>query len=392
MAVKRVSVDDEAAHAVRRGRPWVYREALHEPPRAPAGAVVDVVDRRGAFAGRGLYDPGVPIAVRVLTRDPGEAVGPPLLAGRLRAAHDLSRRLVELGNLEAWRLCNGEGDHLPGLVVDVYGEYAVVDLATAAWGPLREAVCACLADLLTPRGIAEKSRLKPGRGGEVVRQLWGEEPPEELLVREGPARFAVHVRGTAKTGLFLDQRETRAALRRYAGGAEVLNAFAFTGSLSVAAAQGAAARVVSLDLSGPALAWARRNFEVNHFDPAAHEWIQGDAFEVLPAFGRRGRHFDLVVLDPPGFAASKKRVFQAERDWAELAALGIGVLRPGGLLVASSPMAALSVAAMERALCDGALRAGARLRVFDLRSQPPDHPVDPACPERRYLKVFFAVR
>jgi 23S rRNA (cytosine1962-C5)-methyltransferase len=243
---------------------------------------------------------------------------------------------------------------------------------------------------MAPRGIVEKSRLRPGPGGEVVQHLWGEEPPDEMLVREGPARFYVELRGTRKTGLFLDQRETRAALRGVARG-EALNAFAYTGSLSVAAAQGGA-RVTTLDLARPALERARHNFGANSLSPDAHEWIQGDAFEELPALVRAGRKFDLVVLDPPAFATTKKRVFQAERHWKDLATHGARLLRPGGVLVASSPMAAFPAAALERALADGAARAGIPLAVFDVRSQPADHPVDPACPERRYLKVLFAAR
>lgn len=388
----RVQIDDEGARALRRGRPWVYREAVRDISRCEPGAWAEVVDRQGAFVGAGLCDPDAAIAVRVLTRDAAEGLGPALLARRIEAALALRQRVLDLREVTAWRLCNGEGDRLPGLAIDVYGPYCVLELSTAAWTPHRELVIGVLSELLAPAGVVEKSRLRPGRGGEVVQHLAGEEPPEELIVREGPASFAVTLRGTTKSGLFLDQRDTRAALRRLCDGCEVLNAFCSTGSLSVAAAQAGARRVSSLDLSRRALSRAKRNFEVNGLDPGAHEWLAGDAFEELPALERSGRRFDAVILDPPAFATSKRRVFQAERDWRDLAALGIRLLRPRGLLVASSPMAALPLAAFERALAGGAQAAGTSLRVFDLRIQPADHPVDPACPERRHLKTFFAVR
>jgi 23S rRNA (cytosine1962-C5)-methyltransferase len=392
MGSLRVQVDEPAAAALRRGRPWVFREAVREPIGKESGAVVEVVDRRGAFLGRGLLDPGAPVAVRILTRDPGEAFGRKLLMRRLRAALELRRRVLDLNEIGAWRLCNGEGDQLSGLAVDLYNDYAVVELSTMAWAPHRELLTAALGEVFPVRGVVEKSRLKPGRDGEVIQQLAGAVPPEELVVREGPAAFAVALAGTSKSGLFLDQRETRESLRRLTHTAEVLNVFCYTGALSVASAQGGARRVVSVDLSRPALARARRNFELNGLDPGAHEWIQGDAFEELPSLHLAGRRFDLVILDPPAFATSKKRVFQAERDWRELAALGARLLRSQGVLVASSPMAALSFSALERALADGGAQVGAYLRVFSVRSQPPDFPVDPACPERRHLKVLFAYR
>jgi 23S rRNA (cytosine1962-C5)-methyltransferase len=297
-----------------------------------------------------------------------------------------------LSEITAWRLCNGEGDQLPGLAIDVYDDFAVVELSTPAWAPHRDLLVAALGEVLPARGVLEKSRLRPGREGEVIQQLAGVEPPEELVVREGPASFAVTLAGTSKSGLFIDQRETRGTLRRLARAGEVLNVFSYTGALSVASAQGGARRVVSVDLSRPALSRAQRNFELNGLDPDGHEWIQGDAFEELPSLHHAGRRFDLVILDPPAFATSKKRVFQAERDWRDLVALGTRLLRPLGVLVASSPMAALSASVLERALADGAQRAGADLRVFAVGSQPPDFPVDPATPERRYLKVFFACR
>jgi 23S rRNA (cytosine1962-C5)-methyltransferase len=393
MRALRIGIDEEAAQAVRRGRPWVYREAVHGKPSGAAGAAVDLVDRQGAFVGRGLFEPGAAIAVRVLTRNPEELIGEDLLARRLAEALALRRRLLPAGEVTAYRLCNGEGDQLSGLVVDLYEQFAVLQLGTPAWAPHREAIGAALRRVLPElAGAVEKSRLTPGRGGEIIAPLFGAEPPEELIVREGPARFAVQLRGTNKSGLFLDQRETREALRRISRGAAVLNAFAFTGSLSVAAALGGATRVTSLDLSGASLSRARRNFEVNGIDPDAHEWVAGDAFEEMPAMQRSGRRFDVVVVDPPAFATAKKRVFQAERDWRDLSALALGLLHKGGVLVACSPMAALAAASFERALAEGAARARTSLRVFDVRSQPADHPVDAACPERRYLKVFFAAR
>lgn len=402
----RVTIDAGAADSVRRGRPWVLREAILGRPVAETGDLVDLHEPRGAFVARGLADPDSPISVRVLTRDPGERDLRALVLARVQAAFALRRRLCELETLEVYRLCNGEGDGLSGLAIELYGPYAMVELTAPAWQPHREAIVSGLRGLFADaaahaghaipslRGIVEKSRLWPGQGGEVLGHLWGEEPPETLWVREGAARFCVELRGTNKTGLFIDQRETRKALitGNLARGGAVLNGFSFTGSLSVAAGLGGARSVTSLDLSAPALTRARRNFEGNGLDPARHEVLQGDAFAELPALIKAGRRFDTVILDPPAFAQTKKRVFQADRDYVDLAMLATKLLVPGGIFIASTPMASLPASQFERSLHEGALRAGSSLCVFDVRSQPADHPVDPACPEKRYLKLVFSVR
>ena len=402
----RVTVDDEAAAALRRGRPYVFREAIVGRPVADPGDFVELCDKKGAFLGRGLADPESALSVRVLTRDEGALDLDALVHARLAAAMRLRERFLDLAATEAYRLCNGEGDGLSGLAIERYGAFGVVELTTPAWEPHRGLVVAALrAALASPAesppsraatlaGIVEKSRLRPGRSGEVVRHLFGEEPPETLWVREGPARFCVELRGTGKSGLFIDQRETRATLAggRITRGGAVLNAFSYTGSLSCAAGLGQATQVTSLDLSRPALMRARRNYEGNGLDPAQHEVIEGDAFQELPALVKKGRRFDTVILDPPAFATTKKRVFQAERHYADLVALAARLLREGGVLVASTPMAALPLRDFEEALAKGASEAKATLRVFDSRSQPADHPVDPGCPEKRYLKILFAVR
>jgi 23S rRNA (cytosine1962-C5)-methyltransferase len=395
----RVTVDEEAARAIRRGRPWVFREALAARIDVPLGAWVEMVDARGGHLGQGLVEPRAAIVVRVLSRAPRRVELRALLEDRLHDAFALRMRLLAGEAREAYRLCNGEGDGLSGLAIDVYGEYAVVELTSAAWAPHRDHIVDTLRALSPSfRGILEKSRLKPGRDGEVVQHLWGDEPPEIVWVGEWGARYAVELRGTSKSGLFLDQRETRRALLALCAEARsALNVFSFTGSLSVAMAKGGARSVTSIDLSRPALERARRNFEGNALDASAHTFTEANAFEELPRLAREGRRFDIVVLDPPAFSQSKsrgpreKRTFQAERDYAELVSHACRILRPGGVLVASTPMAALPLAGFERSLADGAARAGRRLSVFDARSQPADFPVDPACPEKRHLKVLFAL-
>lgn len=399
-----VRIEDEAARAVRRGRLWVYREALLGAPRAGMGGCVALMDARGAVVAHGLYDAEAEVAVRVL----GRADAPVFelsswLRRRFEGARALRENVLSLDTLETYRAFNGEGDGLSGLAVDVYGDYAVLELTCPVWSPHRALIVEAVQASLRPgggafAGVLEKSRLRPGPGQEVTEHLHGEVPPDELWVREGPARYAVTLNGTSKSGLFIDQRETREALRRLAQDKQsALNAFCYTGSLSVALAQGGAARVTSMDLSRPALERARRNFEGNALEPARHELAQGDAFALLAAFADAGRRFDVIMIDPPAFAQSKKtdskrRTFQAERDYSELIAKAARLLSTRGVLVASSPMAAMPMNTFEWAMADGAAHAGVRLHVFDARTQPADHPVDPAMPEKRYLKVLYAVR
>jgi 23S rRNA (cytosine1962-C5)-methyltransferase len=226
-------------------------------------------------------------------------------------------------------------------------------------------------------------------GGEGSAQvLWGESPPPLVRMHENGLHFWVDLRRGQKTGTFLDQRENRAALRRYARGREVLNCFSYTGGFSVNAAAAGSGSVLSLDSDGDAIDLARKNFELNDIDPARHEFMIGDVFKWLAQWKQSGRRFDLIVLDPPAFAKSQQKVPAALAGYASLNRAALQILRPGGILCTASCSARVSPEAFAGAVAEAAGKLGQRLQLLEERGQPPDHPVSVQFAQGRYLKFF----
>jgi 23S rRNA (cytosine1962-C5)-methyltransferase len=395
-----VRLAGDVAHRVRTGHPWVYREALGPRPLAPEpGTSIDLVDDDGEFVGRALYDADSTIALRVLTRNPAVQIDGALIRERLKAAIALRARVVDPAKLGATRVVNAESDGLPGIVVDRYGDYIVVQLFTSAVTALRDPLYDAIVDELAPKAIYEQRRYK-SLGGDAPRQagadlVRGSAAPVELEVVEDDLTFVVDVTSPLSTGLFADLREGRRAVRQWAKGKRVLNLFSYTGAISVYAHAGGAAEVCAVDVAAKAHARARRNFAASGFDPEKAEHIVGDALKVLAKFVERKRTFELVAIDPPAFASAAARggkPWSAVRDYAELVTASLEVLAPGGLLVAASSTHKMSASELELALADGAYRAGTRLQVIDRRALPPDFPTVPGFPEGNYLKFIVAVR
>ena len=291
----------------------------------------------------------------------------------------------------AHRLVNAEADGLPGLVVDRYGDYLVMQCLTLGIDRRKEAITEQLLALLRPAGVLERSDVEV-RGKEGLKQLVelraGEPPPAELTIHENGHAFLVDVWRGHKTGFYLDQRDNRAAAGRpvYLAGAEVLNVFAYTGAFGVYAAAAGAARVTQVDSSTPALEVAERNMALNGFARPDDELIAGDAFEVLRYYREEGQQFDAVVLDPPKFATSQGQVDRACRGYKDLNWLALRLLRPGGLLVTFSCSGLVSADLFQKVVFGAALDAGRDVQVLQHLGQSADHPVLLSFPESAYLK------
>lgn len=387
----KLSVKPGLGRHLRAGHPWVFRRALEEVPRLPAGSVVDLVDE-GRFAGRGYFDPFSAIAVRVLTTDPQERIDQAFLERRVRRAYQSRQELVDLTGTDAYRLVHGEGDELPGVVVDLYAGTAVLKLYSAGLKPFKEMIVAALATVV-PGLKAVVGRDEVGRDDADVddekgtgRLLEGTAPSNPLAITERGATFLVDVYGGQKTGFFLDQRENRHLVRRLAKGRSVLNCFCFSGGFSVNAALGGASAVFSVDQDADAVGLARQNFKENGLVPEKHDFLAADVFELLESFKREGRTFDLVILDPPAFAKSQKAVEAAVAGYASLNRQALAVVAKGGLLCTASCSARVSSDAFYGAVREGALNAGVDLTLVEERYQPADHPVRLQFPEGKYLK------
>lgn len=363
--------------ALAAGHPWVYRDHVPRDFRASSGSMVQL--RAGAFTAFALWDASSPIALRVYsTREPPSEEW---VKERVRQAFEL-RALVREQRTDTYRCIFGEGDGLPGVVVDLYGRFAVI--ATYAEGLDRIAswVAAALPELCPLTGIVRRAR----EGDKKLELVWGRLPPPDLVVEEHGVRLHADLFVGQKTGLFLDHRENRRFIGSLAAGREVLNLFAYTGAFSLHAALGGATRVTSVDVAEGAMLAARENFRLNGLDPELHEHATSDVFEYLDAAKKQGRRFDLVISDPPSFAKSREQQKQALRAYVKLNAMGFRVTRPGGLYAAASCTSQVGPEAFRQTLAEAAARAKCRFQIIHEAGQPVDHPVFAQHLEGRYLK------
>lgn len=371
---------------IAQGHPWIYANAL-EPVRATPGAVATIVDERGRFVARGLVDGSV-IAVRTFTtRD--EPVGAALFEARVRRAVELRRRMVS-DDTNAWRLLHGEGDRLPGFVCDVYDAYAVLSLDGAGAEAWKTVMADVLRAVLPELGVSTLL-VKTGRGeSRRVEAVWGEAPTAPLTVREhGMALRGDLVRGQ-KTGLFLDQRVSRAKVRAMAKGLRVLNLYAYTGGFSVAAGLGGAKAVTTVDVAPGAIELARETWAANGLDEALHTTHAADVPAFLASEARRGARYDLVIADPPSFAPREDLLDAALRSYRTLHGSCLALLAPGGWYLAGSCSSHVDRAAFTETVAEAAMRAKRVIQLVDRWGAPADHPVLAAFPEGEYLKNLLA--
>lgn len=379
---------------IRRGHPWIYRGEIDavEGPVVP-GEVVEVYNAARFFLGRGYINPMSQITVRMLTRT-DEAVDIDFFRRRLEQAGERRRRFFP--DEAAIRLVFGEGDFLPGLVVDRFDDALVVQFLTLGMESRKEWIVQLLDEIWKPSGIYERSDV-------ASRKLEGLSPSVGFLkgrfetarhIVENNLRFSVDIERGQKTGYFLDHKKNRKALAPLmanAGdgrGAKVLDAFCYTGTFSVHAAAYGARRVVGLDISGEAVETAQRNAALNGVQDRC-EFRVGNAFDELRAFDDVDERFDCVVLDPPAFAKGKSAVEGARRGYKEINLRGMRLLRTGGFLVTCSCSYHMGAELFWETVLEAARDAKRTLRLVDNRTQSRDHPILPDVPETHYLKCLI---
>jgi 23S rRNA (cytosine1962-C5)-methyltransferase len=376
------------------GHPWVYGQAVERiEGGAIAGDEVSVVDPRGNFIGRGFYSPGSAIPVRLLLREPDTAIDVHLFRARIEGAKQ-RRRLFGLPSREtdAVRIVNAEGDDLPGLVVDLFADTAVVQFGTIGMKRREQMVLDAIEQALSPRAIVDRTPAQAVKGegfasdGGIVR---GDRHVGSLRFSERAIAYDLPLSLAQKTGFYLDQRPMRARVEQLAEGRRVLDAYSYVGAFAMAAARGGATEVLAVDESALALEvgaeCARRNGLVERI-----RYLRGDAREKLTLAGREGG-FDLVLCDPPKFAPTKSSKTNALGGYQKLAAAACRATKPGGLLLLSSCSAAVGLDALTRALALGAREVGVRAVVVERFFQGFDHPVPAAFPEGLYLKSVLVL-
>lgn len=380
----RIKLRRPLERAISSGHPWVYGEALEPVRDVKVGTDVELLTRNGRPLARGLYDPGSPIALRIYTLDARQRIDGALVLSRLRDA--LSLRALDL-DTSAFRWCNGEGDRLPGVVVDRYADVCVVRFDGDAARTLSDHVVAALRQIGSERGLPLSSIYERSRGG-VGRALYGDAPGNVSIVEHG-VRFTVDVQRGQKTGFFLDQRENRQRVRTLARGRRVANLFSYTGGFSVYAALGGASHVASVDIAPAAVAAVREHLELNGIDPARHEQTAIDAFEWLARARDEQRSYDLVVTDPPSFAPSERALDAALSAYRDLNSEAVALIPDGGILCAASCSSHVGMEPFLAMLGEVGRAARRPLTVLEARGQPLDHPSPPIFAEGRYLKFVI---
>jgi 23S rRNA (cytosine1962-C5)-methyltransferase len=383
-----VNLPDTARLRVDAGAPELRLEELQLAKELEPGRPVRLLDRGAGVVACGIADPENGVC-RIFSRNEVKAFDLEFFRRRVSGSLAL-RRAVGLPGPgdEAYRLVNNEGDGLPGLTADVYGPYVVISVPGKGLLPVGRLLAEAALAEQVGKGAVVKVRGKDPQDRSAKEEIVGDEPPAKLVVHELGVPYEVHLRGALNVGLFTDMREHRRNIGRFAAGRRVLNTFAYTGALSVAAARAGATAVTSVDLSGGVLAWARENFRLSGLDLEGdrHRFETSDTRRYLERQRADGAEFDMIILDPPTVSAARASQWSMKKDYPDLIALAARLLPgTGGVLwVSGNPRRGPGI--MDH-VNEGLRRAGRRGAVLELGGLPPDYPTPPAWPEARYLEV-----
>jgi len=368
--------------------PWIFSGSVQKVLGDPViGDTVEVLDSRGQFLGRAAYNPNSSIRARMWTWSQ-VSVGEDFIRARLESAIELRRVLLASEETEMLRLVHAESDGIPGLIVDRYGGWLVVQFLTAGIERWKEAIITFLKEITGVTNIYERSdvdvRELEGLTGQKG-SLSGEEPGK-FIVRETGLSFWVDIAAGQKTGFYLDQRANRQFVRQLVKDRTVLNCFSYTGAFSVYALAGGAKAVTEVESSADALEMARGNVLLNDLGVDNLEQEQGDVFKVLRSYRDQARQYDAIILDPPKFAPTSVQAQKAARGYKDINLLAFKLLKPGGLLFTFSCSGGISPELFQKIVADAALDAGVQARITGHLFQGADHPVALNFPEGTYLK------
>ena len=380
-----VRVTSKGAGRVTSGHPWIFSSDIADRDGAQPGQPVRVADPRGRPLGTAHYSSSSQISLRMLSRQV-EDIGRDFLLRRLRAAEEHRRTVV--CHSDAYRVVHGEGDLLPALVVDRYGEYLVVQTLDQGMDAAKSVIASCLEEIFHPKGIVARNDVAVRAKEELPLEttILAGEVPESVEVRMNALTLRADLMHGQKTGIFLDQRDNYRAAARYARGGKALDCFTSTGGFALHVA-GKCESVEAADSSGPALATARANAAANGI--ANIDFKEADIFQLLSNYASARRHFSMVVLDPPAFAKSRRNLESATTGYKEINLRALRLLPQGGILVTCSCSHHLGESALLELVAQASLDANRTLRVLERRTQSQDHPILLTVPETLYLKCLI---
>jgi 23S rRNA (cytosine1962-C5)-methyltransferase len=376
--------------SARQYHPWIFSGAVGKVEGSPApGEIVRVLDNDKRFVAYGYFNSHSQIQVRLLEWNEANTVNDEWWYDRVSQAVRRRGTLASDDSTNAYRLVFGEADFLPGLIVDKYENHVVLQSLTAGIEAAKPIIVQALNSLLNPSGIYERSDVDvrdleglPQQKGVLV----GNEPEDEICIRENNLKFTVDIKNGQKTGYYLDQRENRRITAAYADGLQVLDCFSYAGTFAIYALKHGAKSAMLVDSSASSLARVKENAMLNRIESSRVEYVKGDAFQVLRQFSQSKQKFDMVILDPPKFASTKSQTERALAGYKDINMLAMNLLTEGGILATYSCSGAVNLASFKVALFWASLDARKQVQYIHTLSQGIDHPRLISFPESEYLK------
>ncbi|RZM77081.1 class I SAM-dependent methyltransferase [Pseudoalteromonas rubra] len=376
--------------SLKRKHPWIFSKAIKKVKGKPAlGDTVTIYSHDGQYLATAAYSPDSQIRARIWSFDQSEQIDQSFFERKLSRALAAREQVIEEGQLTGFRLCAAESDGLPGITIDKFDNYLVCQLLSAGAERHKGEIVQALRSLFPECNIYERSdvdvRKKEGLE-KTTGVLWGDEPEAPVVIMENGLKIEVDIKSGHKTGFYLDQRDSRAALERFSKGKSVLNCFCYTGTFGLYALRGECDEVINVDVSQPALDTAKRNVEHNELDLSRAQFVKQDVFKLLRQYREEGRQFDTIVMDPPKFAESKAQLNGACRGYKDINMLAMQLLKPGGTLLTFSCSGLMEQNLFQKVVADAALDAGKDLLIMERLNQAADHPIAGCYPEGFYLK------
>lgn len=376
------------SNRIAEGHPWVFgNEIGDEEGNYEPGDIVDVFSSNGSFVGKGYINPASQIKVRLLTRNQQEEINDDFFLNRIQKAWEYRKTL---GYVENCRLIFGEADQMPALIIDKFNDYFVLQTLSLGMERWKDAIVKALNTIFKPKGIYERNDV-PVRELEGMQQIKGflSEPFDtNIIINENGLKFHVDIVNGQKTGYFLDQQDNRRAISQVVKGADVLEAFCYTGTFSMHAAHYGAKSVLGLDISDTAVNTARKNAELNGFSDIC-KFSNVNAFDVLKQWVKEGKRYDTVILDPPAFTKSRENIQKAVTGYKEINLRGMKLLKPGGFLVTASCTNLVPPELFLQIIEMAAKDARKTLRQVSWLTQAADHPIVWNIPNTQYLKFLI---
>lgn len=384
----KVTIESGKQRRIESGHPWVYQNEVRDiDGEYTPGDIVEVVNSKGGFIGKGYINPKSQIIVRIMTRNRDEEINKDLFRRRIKDAWEYRQKVIDTN---ACRVIFGEADFFPGLIVDKFGDYLVIQTLSLGIDLHKDSIVKVLKEVLNPKGIYERNDVpvRELEGMEMKKGFLSEPFDTTVKIIENGVNFYVDIENGQKTGYFLDQKENRAAIKDIVEGAKVLDCFCHTGSFSLHAGFYGAREVLGIDISEHAVEAARKNAELNNLQDVC-KFETANTFDKLRELHDSDKEYDVVILDPPAFTKSKSAIQGAARGYKDINMRAMKIIKSGGFLVTASCSQHMSPELFKEVIFDAAKDAKRTLRQVEYRSQAKDHPILWNSGETHYLKFFI---